>query len=348
MKYKLTVAILLAGVVAVPMFGQTSGGKAAETRVGSSHDREEILASSDYGSTVAGAWLGGDLIAAASHTAVTPVVHDVVMTTGTGAAAATNSSGPAGLVLYDNFLANRINPSKWIGEPNSEPGGSDKDRREAVIEVVGEEHGRRLRIAATTYSDTSDNNGAGGNGFGLGFANPSNLKAVSFSLAVNKAQTVGCTGANPDNPTSATAGFFGDYFNPGPPQNGQTGDIVASIGVTNFSTNTTIAFDVSASISQCQDAKCDGQTTLSFQDLGPVEPGSTNTFSAAWDQANHQFIFSLNDNPPVSLTYNMPDSFPPGVADKSFFVFGLVPHCTNAPRPFALLDTTFGDVYVNR
>jgi hypothetical protein len=347
MKHKFTVAIFLAGVVAAPIFGQTSGGRATETMVGSSQYHEELFSSTSYGSRVSGAWLG-DLIGAGSNTAATPVVHDLVMTTGTGAAAALTSSGPAGLVLYDNFRTHRIDPSKWVGEPNSEPGGSDKDRREAVIEVVGEEHGRRLRIATTIYSDTSDNNGAGGNGFGLGFANPSHLKAVSFSLAVNKAQTVGCAGANPDNPTSATAGFFGDYFNPGPPQNGQTGDIVAGISVSNYSTNSITAFDVGAAISQCQDAKCDGQTTLSFQDLGPVEPGSTNTFSAAWDQANHQFIFRLNDNSPVSLTYNMPDSFPPGVADKSFFAFGLVPHCTNAPRPYALLDTTFGDVYVNK
>ena len=202
--------------------------------------------------------------------------------------------------------------------------------------------------ALNVTENTSDNSGGSGNGFGLGFANSSQLRSVSFTLAVNKEQTVGCAATNPDNLATATAGFFGDYFNPGLAQDGQTGDIVASIGVTNFSTNTSTTFDVGASISQCQDPKCDGQTTLSFQDLGPVAPGSTNTLAAAWDQANHRFIFSLNDNPPVTLTYNMPDNFPPGIADKSFFVFGFVPHCTSAPRPFASLDTTFGDVYVNR
>jgi hypothetical protein len=344
MDHKLTAAIMLVGMVAVPMIGQTSGGNPTQITSKDIPNRAQLLANASYASSGLDALLV-DLTGVSPRNEAARSVHEVAPKSGAGDILATTS---AGLVLYDDFHANRINPSKWIGEPNSEPGGSDKDRREAVIEVVGEEHGRRLRIATTTYSDTSDNNGAGGNGFGLGFANSNLLKAVSFSLAVNKAQTVVCTGASPDNPTTATAGFFGDYFNPGPPQNGQTGDIVASIGVTNFSANTTTALDVSASISQCQDAKCDGQTVLSFQDLGPVELGSTNTYSAAWDQANHQFIFRLNNNPPVSLTYNMPDSFPPGVPDKSFFVFGLVPHCTSAPRPFASLDTTFGDVYVNR
>src|ERR1700739_4869855 len=347
MKRKLTAAIVLVGVIAVPMFGQTSGGKAMETRGGGRHDHEEVLASTSYGGTVSGVWLG-DLIGVGSHAKATQAVHAAVMTAATGGTAAANSSGPAGLALYDNFLANRINPSKWIGEPSSLPGGSDKDRREVAIALVGEGRERGLRISETTYSDTSDNSGGSGNGFGLGFANSSQLRSVSFTLAVNKEQTVGCAATNPDNLATATAGFFGDYFNPGLAQDGQTGDIVASIGVTNFSTNTSTTFDVGASISQCQDPKCDGQTTLSFQDLGPVAPGSTNTLAAAWDQANHRFIFSLNDNPPVTLTYNMPDNFPPGIADKSFFVFGFVPHCTSAPRPFASLDTTFGDVYVNR
>jgi len=257
-----------------------------------------------------------------------------------------SKAGVAQWVLYDNFRSRKIDPSKWVGEPSSVPGGSDKDRREVAVGLVGELENRRLRISETAYSAITDDNGASGSGFGLGFADPSHVKAVSFTLAVDKEQAVGCA-SNPGNPSFATAGFFGDYFNPASPQNGATNDIVASIGVTRFSTDTGTALSVGASISQCQDAQCNGQTTLSFQGLGLVQPDSTNTLSAIWDQPNHQFIFSLNDELPVALPYNVPDSFPPGLPDKSFFVFGLVPHCTTAPRPFTSIDTFFGNVYVN-
>lgn len=245
------------------------------------------------------------------------------------------------LELYDNFRSNRIDPSKWIGEPASLPGGSDRDRREVSIGLAGEEENRRLRISQTNYSSIADNNGSSGSGFGLGFAQHSRVKAVSFTLAVDEVQVFDCA----SNPTFATGGFFGDYFNPTGATNGQTGDIVASIGVTRFSS--TGALDVGASVSQCQDAKCNGQTALSFQDLGPVNAGSTNTLSAVWDQPNYQFIFQLTNDAPVPLAYTVPDGFPPGLADKSFFVFGLVPHCTANPRPFASIDALFGSVYVN-
>src|SRR5215469_14368416 len=256
-----------------------------------------------------------------------------------------SNAGVAQLVLYDNFRSKQIDPSKWVGEPSSVPGGSDKDRREVTVGLVGEAENRRLHISETAYSAITDDNGASGSGFGLGFANPSQLKAVSFTLAVDKVEAVGCAG----NSSFAGAGFFGDYFNPNlaSPQNA-TGDIAVSVGVGRLSTDVGTALTVSASISQCQDPQCNGQTTLSSKNLGLVEPDSTNTLSAIWDQPNHQFVFSLNDEPPVALSYYpLPDSFPPGLPDKSFFVFGSVPHCTTAPRPFTSIDTFFGNVYVN-
>jgi hypothetical protein len=250
----------------------------------------------------------------------------------------------AQLKLYDNFRTKRIDPSKWVGEPASLPGSTDKDRREVSVVLTGEETNRHLRISQTNYSATMDNNGSGGSGFGLGFAQPSKVRAVSFTLKVDQMQLVDCGITQ----TFATVGFFGDYFNPTGATNGQTGDVVASIGVTGFNTNPGTAFDVGASVSQCQDAQCNGQATLSSQDLGLVPAGSTNTLLAAWDQPNHQFLFRLNNNSPIALGYAVPDSFPPGNADKSFFVFGLVPHCTVSPRPLASVDSLFGNVYVNQ
>jgi hypothetical protein len=247
----------------------------------------------------------------------------------------------AQLKLYDNFSSGRINPSKWIGEPASLAGGSDQDRREVSIGLCGKGENRRLQMSQTSYSAIPDSNGSSGVGFGLGFAQPSQVKAVSFTLAVDEMEVVDCG----SNSSSGTVGFFGDYFNPTGATNGQTGDIVASIAVTRFSQ--TGDLDVGATVSQCQDAQCNGQTTIGFQDLGFVKAGSTNRFSAIWDQPNHQFIFRLNNNPQIAVPYAMPDTLPPGKADKSFFVFGEVPHCTTKPRPVASIDAGFDNVYVN-
>jgi hypothetical protein len=256
-----------------------------------------------------------------------------------------NSGSVRGLPLYDNFSSGYLDPLKWVGEPASELEGGDKDRREVVVEVVGEGQNGKLRLAQTNYDSITDNDGAAENGFGIGFANPAQITAIAFSLTVNKAKNQGCT-TNPDNPGSTTVGFFGDYFNPSLPQNGQTGDVVASVGVTNFSFNTDSSIQVGAQVSQCQDATCFGQTTLSSVILGYIEPGSTNTLFAKWDRANHQFLFALNNNAPVAVPYNLPDTFPPGSTDESLFVFGYVPHCTSTPRPVAALDTLIDNVYV--
>jgi hypothetical protein len=227
-----------------------------------------------------------------------------------------------------------------VGEPASLAGGSDQDRREVNVGLAGEGEYRRLRISQTSYSAITDNNGSSGIGFGLGFVHPKEVKAVSFTLAVDEMQVVDCG----SNSAFGTVGFLGDYFNPTGATNGQTGDIAAGMGVTRSSQTGTL--DVGASISQCQDAQCN-QTITASQDLGPVKASSTITLSALCDQPNHQFIFSLNNNPRIALPYTMPDSFPPGKADKSFFVFGDAPHCTTKPRPFASIDAGFGNVYVN-
>ena len=44
----------------------------------------------------------------------------------------TSSAGASQLRLYDNFSSKHIDPAKWVGEPASIAGGSDKDRREVM------------------------------------------------------------------------------------------------------------------------------------------------------------------------------------------------------------------------
>jgi len=189
---------------------------------------------------------------------------------------------------------------------------------------------------------------SGGDGFGVGFASPEKVTAVSFTLAVNKDAASSCGGYLSYG--WAGAGFFGRYFNPTDAHDGPLGDIAASVSVDRLSADPPGSLSVDASIVRCGDKtpSCDTQISLSSQTLGYVQLGSNNTFSVAWDQANHQFIFQLNSDSPVPLTYAEADTFPPGLQDKSFWVAGNVPHCTTRPRPSAAIDALFDNLYVNR
>jgi hypothetical protein len=248
------------------------------------------------------------------------------------------------MVLYDDFKSKHIDPAKWVGERSS-PQGSDAFRREVSVGLVGTKD-RRLAVSETVYSTNTGNTGDSGTGFGLGFARPKKISAVSFTLTVNQELAVGCK-ANPDF-GYALAGLFGDYFNPEGAKNGAMGDIVASVGISRFWRDPKTSLTVNGSFSRCDDSKCDGQTVLHSQGLGTVALGSTNTLSLAWDRPNHQFVFQLNANTPVQLAYTESDKFPPGVPDKSFFVFGDVAACTSTPRPTVSIDALFGNVFVNR
>jgi hypothetical protein len=254
-------------------------------------------------------------------------------------------AGVAQLVLYDNFNSKQIDPAKWVGAPTSL--ASDANRREVAVQVVGEKN-RRLRISETIYSANTDNTGSGGDGFGVSFASPEKVTAVSFTLALNKDAASSCTGYLSYG--WAGAGFFGRYFNPTDAHDGPLGDIAASVSIGRLSADPPGSLSVSAAIVRCGDKtpSCDTQISLSSQTLGYVQLGSNNTFSVAWDQANHQFIFQLNNDSPVPLAYAESDAFPPGLQDKSFWVAGNVPHCTTRPRRSAAIDALFDNAYVNR
>jgi len=257
---------------------------------------------------------------------------------------ALSKASDAQLALYDNFNSRQIDPAKWIGERSS-PDGSDANRREVAVQVVGEEN-RRLRISETVYSANTSNVGSGGDGFGLGFASPNNVTSVSFTLTMVKDAPLSCAGNSGFG--WGGAGFFGDYFNPTGVYDGAIGDIAASVSVGRSSVEAPTSITASGAIILCNDRKCDNQGTLASQVLGSVPLGSTNTFSVTWDRPTHQFIFQMNNDAPVPLAYTVSDAFAPGLPDKSLWVFGDVPHCTNKPRPSATIDALFDNVYVNR
>jgi hypothetical protein len=254
---------------------------------------------------------------------------------------ALSKAGVAQLVLYDNFNSKQIDPSKWNGWQFFDP-----DVRDATRQLVGEEENRRLRLSQTAYSATIDDSGGSGGIFGLAFPVPSAITEVSFDLTVTRAVAVSCN-SNPAGQIVTGAEFRGRFFNTETSPTSQLGDVETVIGANRNATDTGPAMEVIGFSQRCDDDFCGARTSLGFQRLGFIQPGSTNTLHIKWDQPNHRFIFQLNHQPPVFSPYTVSDSAPPNVASKAIDLARVVPHCTTTPRPFASIDALFDNVQVN-
>jgi len=250
-------------------------------------------------------------------------------------------AGASQLILYDNFQSRKIDPSKWTGFQFFDP-----DVREAVRQLSGEEENRRLHLSVTAYSATTDDSGASGGGFGLAFPNPGAVTEVSFDLNVNGAVAVGCN-SNPSGQIVTDAELRGNFFNMESSPTSQVGDVVAAIGISRVPTDVGGALTVAGFYNRCDDQFCGSQTNLDYRVLGSVQPGVVSTLRIKWDQPAHNFIFQLNNQAEVVSHYTVSDTTPAVFSYKAINVGRVVPHCTTTPRPFASIDASVSNVYVN-
>jgi len=249
------------------------------------------------------------------------------------------------LVLYDNFNGPRIDPAKWVGT-----WGDTSDLLETVRELVptlqGEGNNRYLRLSLDSYAPTFSDYGGIGGGFGLNFSTPASITETSFTVTVRAAKAVGCE-TNPSQDV-AVAEFRGRFFNTESSPTSELGDIEGEIGVNRYSTDTGPALLVSAFYTRCDDDSCGARTTLDFKELGYVYPGQPAKLRAKWDQPNHRFIFQLNHDPEFISPYAVSDQNPPYYgAWRSIALTRVLPNCTSTPRPEAMMDAYFDNVYVN-
>jgi len=249
----------------------------------------------------------------------------------------------AQLVSYDNFKARRIDPAKWDGS------FLDFESRDAVREIAfvpGRDDDRRLHIKETTYSVTTDDNGADGTIFGLSFPVANAISEVSFTVLVKEAIAVGC-GSNPSGPVDIGPELRGRFFNTESSPTSQRGDVEGGIGAYRNSTDVGSAIQVAFHYERCDDESCSSRTPIDFGSLGFIQPGTTSRFHIKWDQPNHRFIFQLNNGPLVVSPYTVSDTAPPSFAFRTIDIARQVAHCTTSPRPCASVDAYFDNVRVN-
>lgn len=203
--------------------------------------------------------------------------------------------------------------------------------------VPGVPMAKQLHIMQRAYSAITDNTGSSGGLFGLSFANPGAVTAVSFTLVGNSIGQVVCK----NNPGIGVTdiGFTGSFFSTDATPTSSNDDVIATIDID-------------------QNICCGGPrvvgfveqngTVLSWQVLGTVALKSINTLFLQWDQPHHQFIFQLNNDGQVFETYTVSDTSAPFYPYESLFIGRVVADCTSTPRPYSAVDADFRDVYVNQ
>ena len=98
---------------------------------------------------------------------------------------------------------------------------------------------------------------------------------------------------------------------------------------------------INAGVLICRTANCGQADLIAGASLGPVSRGEPLTLKVEWDPQNDRFIVQRNQQPETFLKYTVPDSSPPGLANKLVAINSTVPSCTTTPRP-----TGFGRVSV--
>ena len=240
------------------------------------------------------------------------------------------------LVLYDDFNGSRIDPNKWNDWMATF--GTLESVRELSPPYQGQGNNGRLHMFQRAYSWTGNDDGIEYGWIGLFFAkNPAAINELSFTVAVNGATATDCQ-SNPSASSSVWVGFVGRFFNYGAGQD-DSQDVDTRITLTRVSADVGSPLTVTAGYGS---GVASDERTLGFISLG-----QTAKLRVKWDQANHQFIFQLNNNPVVLVAYGNLAASPPVNPLKAFWEGRGVPHCTTNPTGSIMMDAYFDNVYVN-
>jgi hypothetical protein len=246
-----------------------------------------------------------------------------------------NTADAADWVLYDNFNADTINPSKWFGNEWSEFLTVEENTR--MIEK------NTLHLLSRIYGQAGSNTGDSEGGNRLRFRDAGPIYGIKATFKAKDISVVNCP-ANPI-PSWAQARLMGYFFNTGTPTPGSSvNDVYAQIRMIAVGEN---ELEVTAKVSLCNDAACNDATTIGAQTLGTAKLNKKTTLSMEWDQANNRFIFQRDKQAPVYVNYTVSDSSPPGTSNnKRLDAAGGAANCTSNPRTSASIDAFFDNVYV--
>lgn len=245
-------------------------------------------------------------------------------------------------VLYDDFNSKLIDVNKWFGE-------QERSGAVVILEFVRGIQENRLHMANRTYGDTNSNKGTSRGYNNLRFIDGGRITGIKATVQVNDVEAKGCR----ENPVPSTASLhlMGSFFNTTatPTPNSVKNDVIAWIGIqrNSNSTDKPNVLEVNYMVIECRDNNCFSSTLLDKGFLGIVMTGSIVDLSLRWDQANHQFIFQLDNQSAVFSPYKVSNISRPGLGFKRVDLAHHVANCGGEPRSAAFMDAYFHKVFVN-
>lgn len=263
--------------------------------------------------------------------------------------------GPAQaqFVLYDDFNAPGLDPSKWWA--------SDQQAGPLApsLETVRLNGGGTLWIELASYGDTASNTGIYGPGRQrMRFQGAAAITGIQAEVTVVKNVAEDCA-ANATS-TRARAQLLGFFFNDGtsPAPGDPTGDIGAGIHKVRDSK---LGHRIDAFFVRCPDSACIFGTTLgAFTFATSWTEVQVHTLRVQWDPSNNRFLFAVGTctgpqggqctttvEETAALTYALPDAIPATLSFvKELRVDNTVANCT-AGRRGALMQAVFDNAMIN-
>jgi hypothetical protein len=245
------------------------------------------------------------------------------------------------LVMYDDFNARFIDPSRWYGQ---DFGFSETDRREQVREIQG----NALRLASRLFSDPASGGPSRNGGSRVRFTQPADIRTIQADVRVMAVEAVGCpTGGAPALARLAIQGFF---FRDAAATStvGNAGMVSAALRVGRASNSAFPANQVSgvAQVFRCEDASCGITTTLGTASLGRVQLQQKATARLEWAEAEGHFAFTLGHHDAVVIPYAVAVS-PAPEGSRIIDVSNSTPSCGPSARSLSYVEALVDNVQVN-
>lgn len=237
------------------------------------------------------------------------------------------------LKLYDNFDHKFIDPSKWAYAFCFSSNGLE-------LECVREIRDEQLHLVHRHFGVNANDSGQQNGGAGVGFANAQTIKAIRTDVTIRSNLEVACA-ANPSY--GSNTGLWGTFFNAntGNPND----DVGADLNLKRVSSDPPGQLQV---IAQTFHAGFYSPYTS----LGWVAIGTPVTMTLAWDQPNHQFVFSLTNKitqatTSATMPYTFSDTMPAAGPAKTMGAGGFVSDC-GANKTSLYVDAVFSNVYIGQ
>lgn len=232
--------------------------------------------------------------------------------------------------VYDNFNSRWLDPSKWVPTANCWNG--------LPLECVREIQNGQLRLAIRSFGASNSDSGDLQTASFLLFANPTSIRSITATVTVVAAVEGPCA-TNPFVST-AKASLDGVFFNTG--TGSYLDDVHAAfvLGANPYLDPSTL--DVGGWIG-------DGHGLNIWTHIGYYPRATRLRVTLAWDQPNHQFVFTIKPREgiasQVSVPYGVSDSYPAVGPSRQLSAVSDPPNCTSATAASSM-EALFDNVIV--